>query len=190
MRARRVRLRPKRVADAAQDYAWARDAELCKLEATFPVSIPYGDYLRLYALELQQEPRGCQRFAIETIQGEHIGNSMCYQMDEVKGEAEVGIIIGNRAYWDQGYGTEAMELLLEHVFTNTVVERVYLHTLSWNLRAQGCFVKCGFTPSDDESRWGHRFVVMDIDREWWQVWRKKAGPPPRWEGGPASPSET
>lgn len=186
MNQRRTRLRPKRLEDAAQDYAWARDPELCELEATFPVSIPYSDYLRIYRLELLHEPKGSQRFAIETIPGEHIGNCMCYQMDEDKREAEVGILIGNRAYWDRGYGTEVMELLLGYVFAHTPVERVYLHTLTWNLRAQRCFAKCGFNPSADESRWGHRFVVMDIDRGRWQARQEKTDPPPQGEGGPGS----
>jgi RimJ/RimL family protein N-acetyltransferase len=184
LKQRRVRLRPKRLDDATQDYAWAQDRELCELEAAFPVSVPFADYLRMYSLDLRLEPQGCLRFAIETIQGEHIGNCMCYQMDETKGEAEIGILIGNKAYWDQGYGMEALELILEHVFATTAMERLYLHTLTWNYRAQRCFAKCGFTPCAEEPRWGRRFLVMDIDRQRWMDRRQMKGPPPYGRGGP------
>ena len=180
----RVRLRPKRLEDAAQDYVWAQDRELCEMEAAFPISVPFADYQRLYAMDLRLEPQDCLRFAIETAQGEHIGNCMCYQMDKTKGEAEIGILIGNRAYWDQGYGAEALELLLEHVFAATGLGRVYLHTLTWNLRAQRCFTKCGFEPCAEEPRWGRRFLVMDMDRQRWEAWRLKKGPPRPGGGGP------
>lgn len=179
----RVRLRPKRLEDAAQDYAWAQDRELCEMEAAFPVSVPFTDYQRLYAMDLRLESQGCLRFAIETGQGEHIGNCMCYQLNEAKGEAEIGILIGNRAYWDQGYGVEVLELLLEHIFTATSLGRVYLHTLTWNLRAQRCFTKCGFVSCAEEPRWGRRFLVMDMDRQRWEAWRQKKDPPPLWTGG-------
>ncbi|MDP6510522.1 MAG: GNAT family N-acetyltransferase [Dehalococcoidia bacterium] len=179
----RVRLRAKRTEDVAQDYAWGQDRELCELEAAIPISIPFSDYQRLFAMELRQEPKGCVRFSIETSNGEHIGNCMCYQMDEGKGEAEVGILIGNRAYWDDGYGVEAIDLLLEHVFTTTSLDKVYLHTLTWNYRAQRCFAKCGFMPCKEEPRWGRRFLVMELDRRRWEVGRYKEDPPPQQEGG-------
>lgn len=183
MKDRRVRLRPKRLEDAAQDYAWAQDQELCELEAAFPVSVPFADYQRLYAMDLRLALQGCLRFAIETLQGEHIGNCMCYQMDEARGEAEVGILIGNKTYWDQGYGVEALELLLEHIFATTPLTRVCLHTLTWNLRAQRCFAKCGFEPCAEEPRWGQRFLVMAIDRQRWGARGWKQDPPPQKRGG-------
>ncbi|MDP6102942.1 MAG: GNAT family N-acetyltransferase [Dehalococcoidia bacterium] len=166
----------KQMKDAAQDYAWGQDRELCELEATMPISIPFKDYERLFAMELRQEPKGCLRFRIETSNGEHIGNCMCYQMDEGKGEAEIGILIGNRAYWDDGYGVEAIELLLEQVFTTTSLCRMYLHTLTSNHRAQRCFAKCGFMSCKEEPRWGRRFLVMELDRNKWQE-RYKKDPP-------------
>ncbi len=180
---RRVRLRPKGLEDAARDYAWAQDKELCELEAAFPVSVPFADYQRLYAMDLRLALQGCLRFAIETLQGEHIGNCMCYQMDEAKREAEVGILIGNKIYWDQGYGVEVVELLLEHIFATTPLARVCLHTLTWNLRAQRCFAKCGFEPCAEEPRWGQRFLVMAIDRQRWEARGWKQDPPPQKRGG-------
>ena len=44
---KRIRLRPKRIEDAAKDYAWSQILELCDLEAASPVSMPFTDYRRL-----------------------------------------------------------------------------------------------------------------------------------------------
>lgn len=167
LQGKKARLRPKQLSDAPRDYAWSQDQELCQLEATVPIAVPFPDYLRLYSLELSYDSRRCQRFAIEALNGEHIGNCMVYQIDPQNGEAELGILIGQREYWDRGYGTEAVELLLKYIFSTTQLHRVYLHTLAWNQRARRCFEKCGFLPTGEEPRWGQRFMVMEITRPRW-----------------------
>ena len=53
-------------------------------------------------------------------------------------------MIGNRDYWGLGYGTDSVNALLGHIFTTTTLDRVYLHTLDWNVRAQRAFAKSGF----------------------------------------------
>ena len=78
------------------------------------------------------------------MDGRHIGNVMFYNIDVLKGEAEVGITIGDRRYWSHGYGTDALKTLDRYIFTNTKLTRLYLKTLDWNLRAQHCFQKAGF----------------------------------------------
>jgi len=98
---------------------------------------------------------------------------MYYDIDEGKGEAELGIMIGDRDYWNRGYGTDAITALLHHVFTTTKLNRIYLNTLDWNLRAQSCFRKCGFVPCGQARRAGHAFVVMEIHRNSWQQAEKQ-----------------
>jgi RimJ/RimL family protein N-acetyltransferase len=48
-----------------------------------------------------------RQFAVDTLEGRHIGNCAYYNIDKGGGEAEVGIMIGERSYWDKGYGTAA-----------------------------------------------------------------------------------
>ena len=165
---KRVRLRPKRPEDALQDYTWNRDRELARLDGSLPPSIAFKDYLEAYALELKNPLPRRERFAIETLEGLHIGNCMYYDMDGEKGEAEVGILIGDRRYWNQGYGTEAMDLLLGLLFNSTSVKKVRLHTLGWNHGAQRAFEKCGFVPASPASRQGQSFLLMALSREDWE----------------------
>ena len=71
---------------------------------------------------------------------------MYYDLDSVNMQAELGIVIGDRDYWSNSYGYDAVTTLLDHMFREKNLKRVYLHTLEWNARAQRCFEKSGFKP--------------------------------------------
>ncbi|MEE9278161.1 MAG: GNAT family N-acetyltransferase [Dehalococcoidia bacterium] len=165
----RVRLRRKRLSDAPNDYAWRRDADLARYDATRPTSLSYDDFLANYTGELlHPQPFRCT-FALEDRLGHHIGNVMYYNIDLRRRETELGITIGNAAYWGCGFGTEAVTLLVDYVFTETSLTRIYLHTLDWNARAQRTFVNVGFRDCGRTQRGEHRFRVMELRREWlWQ----------------------
>jgi RimJ/RimL family protein N-acetyltransferase len=77
-------------------------------------------------------------------------------------------MIGDRDYWDKGYGADTINTLVRYVFKSTVLERVYLKTLDWNLRAQKCFQNCGFTRYSTVVRNGYNFIFMELSRENWQ----------------------
>lgn len=164
----KVRLCPKRWTDAFRDYRWARDPELCRLDATWPITVSLSDYLEGYADGLRQPSYGRYRFAMETLDGEHIGNCMYYDLDEARGQAEIGVLIGEPAYWGKGYGTDAVRVLLQHLFETVHLGLVYLHTLEWNRRAQGCFEKCGFIVQGKVQRNGFDFLAMELSREQWE----------------------
>ena len=169
-------LREKRLEDAINDYAWRSDEKLARLDAAPLLRIPFGAFLAIYAEELANpnpNPQRC-RFAIETPEGKHIGNCMYYDIFEGKGEAKLGVIIGDRNYWDQGYGADAIATLLDHIFNTTALLRISLNTLDWNLRAQRCFLKCGFTPCGLMDRHNHSFIVMEICRISWLRGEKPA----------------
>ena len=45
------------------------------------------------------------------------------------------------------------------------LERMYLHTLAWNYRAQRCFEHAGFKRVRHVNRGGHEFILMDITED-------------------------
>jgi RimJ/RimL family protein N-acetyltransferase len=55
-------------------------------------------------------------FAIETLEGEHIGNSGIHGIDFRLGIAKTGSLIGEGAYRGQGLGTEAAHLRAYYAF--------------------------------------------------------------------------
>lgn len=168
LKGEKVVLRAKRLEDAANDSTWRSDEELARLDAAPPLKMSFMDFLANYADELRYPSPQRRRFAIDTLDGKHIGNCMYYDIDEDKGQAELGIMIGDRDYWDQGYGTDAIAILLDHIFSTTKLERVYLNTLEWNIRAQRCFEKCGFVPVGRAKRQSSNFIRMEIYRSSWE----------------------
>jgi RimJ/RimL family protein N-acetyltransferase len=163
---KKINLRLKRPKDAANDYSWQKDAELCRLDAAAPLLCSFEEFLETYAEEFHRPSRSC-RFAIETLDGKHIGNCSYFSVDEIKGEAELGIMIGDKDYWNQGYGTDVICTSLNHIFSRTNLNRIYLKTLEWNFRAQRCFQKCGFKICGHLSRGEHNFILMEIYRAFW-----------------------
>ena len=173
-RGQKVVLREKRLEDTVDDYHWRKDDELARLDATRPIKMSYDDYVRYAKDELAHSNRWSKRFAIDTHDDVHIGNCMYYDIDLRRGEAELGIMIGDRDYWDRGYGTDSVDTLLTHVFTTTTLQRIYLHTLDWNHRARRSFARSGFVEIKNVRRSGMDFVLMEVRRKDWEE-RASAG---------------
>jgi len=157
----KIRLRNKRLSDARNDYEWHRDYELAGLDATTPISCSFQEYLTDYTDEIQYPSPYRYPFSVETLDGKHIGNCVYYNVDEGRGEAELGIMIGDREYWNKGYGTDAVSALINHIFRRTALDRIYLKTLVSNTRAHRCFMKCNMKPCGYLQRDGYEFLLME-----------------------------
>ena len=168
IRGEKVVIREKRLEDIADDYAWRTDDELARLDATGPIKMSYQEFVRYSKEELIYAGASSKRLAIDTLDGHHIGNCMYYDISNKRGEAELGIMIGDRGYWSKGYGTDTVNTLLNHIFTTTSLTRVYLHTLEWNHRAQRSFEKVGFRHVKKLRRSGLDFILMETLKPDWE----------------------
>ena len=164
----KIILREKTLAGVWNDYAWETDPELARLDATPVVDVTFSQYLSDYVKELRNSIPTSQRFAVYTPDGKHIGNCSYYNISETRGETELGIMIGNRDYWNKGYGSDVVITLVNYIFCQTNLNRIYLKTLKSNTRAQRCFQKCGFTLYAHLDKDGFSFVRMEINRKQWQ----------------------
>ena len=173
LRGARIILREKRLEDAEQDYIWRSDPELARLDAAYPLTMSYDRYLKIFEDQLRFPTPGSHHFGAETFDGKFIGNCMYYDLDSVNLEAELGIVIGDRDYWGNSFGYDAVTTLLEYMFDVRSLKRVYLHTLEWNNRAQRCFAKCGFDPVRAVRRMSHDFLLMEVLRDDWVVNAKR-----------------
>jgi RimJ/RimL family protein N-acetyltransferase len=163
-----IRLRDKKLSDVRNDYRWQSDPELARLDAAPPLAMPFSLYLLDYAAVLRTKEHHRYPLGIETLEGRHIGNCTAYDIDEKRGEAQIGIMLGDKAYWNKGYGTDSISTLVDFVFESTGLERLYLKTLDWNKRAQKCFTKCGFTPCGHLMRNNYNFMIMELYRGEWE----------------------
>ncbi|MFC1988561.1 GNAT family N-acetyltransferase, partial [Chloroflexota bacterium] len=164
----RIILRDKSTEDAWDDYAWESDPELAHLDAAPVLPIPYSQFLLDYTYALRSTRPSSHRFSVYTPDGKHIGNCSYYNLNRYRSETELGIMIGNRDYWDKGYGTDVVTTLVNHIFGELKLNRIYLKTLESNIRAQKCFHKCGFNPFGNGNREGFKFMFMELHRHQWQ----------------------
>jgi len=75
---------------------------------------------------------------------ELIGSCGFSVIDNLNQAAENGIFIGNKKFWDKGYGAEAMALLMDYGFKALNLHNIMLRVFSFNERALRCYKKIGF----------------------------------------------
>ncbi len=73
-----------------------------------------------------------------------IGTIGLEEFNWVDRSAVLGIFIGDKEYRSNGYGTEAIKLLLEYGFRYLNLHSIRLQLLAINERAHKCYLKCGF----------------------------------------------
>ena len=161
-----IRLRRKRLSDAEDDYRWRRDPELARYDAAAPLRSSFQEFLTSFQDELRVPSPFRRVLAVDDLAGHHIGNVMYYNIDDRKGEAELGITIGDKRYWNQGYGADIVRTFLHYLFFNQNMRRIYLNTLDWNVRAQRSFRNAGFRACGMSRRGFNTFVTMEARREW------------------------
>ena len=58
--------------------------------------------------------------------------------------------------------------MLDYIFSETNLKRIYLHTLHWNERARKSFSKCGFKEIRQIKKGGYDFILMEIFKQSWK----------------------
>ncbi len=130
--------------EIARVYRWSSDEHILRWSGGTPTDLTFEEFRdRLLGEHTYSQPNR-MAFFIVTRDGNLIGRIGCFAIDWEKKEGELGIVIGESASWGQGYGREAVTLLLRHLFETTPLERINLFTFPENLRAQRCFSSCGF----------------------------------------------
>jgi RimJ/RimL family protein N-acetyltransferase len=138
----RVRLAPLADRDSDTLFRWINDRDLVLLSAPFaPVERPDHD---AWFDRIRRRP-DTVIFAIRLRDGDRlIGTCQLHSIDDVHGNAELQIRIGERDAWGRGLGREAMELLLNHGFGDLGLHRIHLHLLAGNERARRLYERVGF----------------------------------------------
>lgn len=104
-----------------------------------------------------------------------IGNCSFFDINWRNRSTEFGILIGEKAYWNQGYGTEAVRLLLKLGFETFNLNRIYLRVFETNPRAIRAYEKAGFIQEGCQRQGEYQngryidVLVMSILREEWRT---------------------
>ncbi|MCH2321001.1 MAG: GNAT family N-acetyltransferase [SAR202 cluster bacterium] len=82
-------------------------------------------------------------YSIYTTEAQHIGEARILRNENAP--AEISLLIGRKELWHQGFGTAAMLLLLEQIFSDTNATTAIVEVPSTNTAALGLFEKLGFS---------------------------------------------
>jgi len=139
---KRVRLRAIERGDIPTFLKWLDDPQVQRYLGRTPFPLSLAEEERWFERQLNDEKS--RIFAIETEKGVHIGNIGLHEIDYKDGKATLGIMIGEKGYWGQGYGSDAIKALLRFAFEELNLHRLYLSVFDFNKRAIRCYEKCGF----------------------------------------------
>lgn len=138
----RIYLSPLDLADAETYVKWLNTLETYVYLDIAPLLIN-SEFEREYLLNAMKT--GSQEFGIRLLnEGRLIGNCGLIKMDSINRKAELGIFIGEEDYLNQGYGSEAIHLLLDYGFGILNLNSIFLRCYAFNTHAARCYEKCGF----------------------------------------------
>jgi RimJ/RimL family protein N-acetyltransferase len=137
---RKCYLSPINVNDVHKFTEWLNDLEVTKNLVLYPHIIS----IEIEKIFLEKLSKEHTYSIIDNGTNELIGNCGFNGIDQLNQTAEVGIFIGNRGYWNKGYGTEALILLMDYGYRALNLHNISLNVYSLNERAIKCYEKIGF----------------------------------------------
>ena len=192
LHAERVYLRPAEKADLERFVRWFADAETTRyLSVRAPFSLAMEE--RWFEQMLGAQGKRDYHFVICLVEDDtSIGTAGLHGINGVEGNAEFGISIGEKAYWNQGLGTEALHAICDFGFGALRLERIQLQVYAPNRRARRSYEKAGFV---HEGTQRHAMFaegdfwdvdVMSLLRDEWRVQER----PKSWDGIPSQAPTT
>lgn len=138
-----VRLRVRELEDEPLLHEWFNDDDVIRhLSVRYPVS----HHVESAFIEKHYNPTfETAEFGIETVaEGKLIGGAGLFNTSPENRSAELGIAIGDKSYWDGGYGTDTMRTLCRFGFDMMNLHRIQLDVYAGNARARHVYEKVGF----------------------------------------------
>ena len=138
-----IRLRAREPEDEVMNHEWFNDPEVTEhLSLRYPISHKSG---REFIEGASTAGYNRASFAIVTLaEGKLIGGCDLDSTSPENRSASLGIAIGDKAYWDGGYGTDAMRTLCRFGFDMMNLHRIELEVYAGNDRARHVYEKIGF----------------------------------------------
>lgn len=117
--------------------------------------------------------------AIETMGGKFIGIMGLHRIERKDGTATTGAVIGEKAYWGKGYGTDAKMALLHYAFNTENLRKIYSSAWVFNGRSIAYSKKCGY--KIEGVRKAHAYIEGEyrdqvnlavFKEDWLPIWNK------------------
>jgi RimJ/RimL family protein N-acetyltransferase len=122
---------------------WINDPEVADFLGTVGFPFSMAEERQWVERTLASGDSGAH-FTILTKSGKPIGNMALMEISYIHRNAQLGIMIGEKSYWNKGFGTDAIATLLDFAFRTLGLHKVELRLNANNKRALTCYKKCGF----------------------------------------------
>jgi RimJ/RimL family protein N-acetyltransferase len=133
-------LSPININDAEIYTEWLNDLEVVENLSIYNSIINVGTEKEI----LEKLSKEHNYSIIENETNEIIGTCGFIELDYLNQTGEAGIFIGNKNYWNKGFGTEAFQLLLDYGFKALNLKNVLLRVYSFNEKAKKSYDNIGF----------------------------------------------
>lgn len=143
----RVRFTPLQIQNIHTHFQWNNDPELNRLDSEVPYKKEsFGRFKERFE-QLCERPSPAHRdFEIHDADRDVlIGIAYVARIDRHHHHARIGVIIGEREYWGEGYGRESMRLLLSYCFDTLGLHRLSAETFEYNTAWRDLVKGMGFT---------------------------------------------
>lgn len=143
----RVRFTPLQMDNIHTHFRWNNDAELNRLDSEAPYKEEsFGAFKQRFERLCNEESPTQRHFEVHsTVDEELIGVAYAVRISPHHRHALVGLTIGEREYWGQGYGRESFRLLLRYCFRQLDLHRVSTETFEYNTAWRDLVEGMGFT---------------------------------------------
>jgi RimJ/RimL family protein N-acetyltransferase len=140
-----VKIRDLTLEDAEDRYQWCLDKEVTKY-LNMPEKYPpfSREETRNWIKMCINKTNGYEQKAIVTEEGTHIGWIDLKNIDKQNKHAELGIAIGDKAYWGRGYGLAAMKEMLQWGFNELGLNKIWLRVEVDNDKAIKSYLRMGY----------------------------------------------
>ena len=132
---------------ASHLFHWDQDTEWYRLLDTEPPRLFSEKKVKeWFEKDLEKPPSDELFFGIRMLEGDVlIGFIGLFDLFQQHGDALVAIALGERQYWGNGYGTDAMRIMLRYAFNELNLRKAGLIVFEYNPRAIRSYEKVGFT---------------------------------------------
>ena len=142
----RVYLRPFEPSDAELYRRWRADADPMSLAGWHqraPMSLAEVEQ-RIAKLVAEPSDDFVTFLICLDADDRPVGEVMLADIDRRNGSAQLGIFIGESGEWGKGYGTDAVNAIVDFGFAELRLERIWLNVWTENARAKRAYEKAGF----------------------------------------------
>lgn len=140
----RIYLREVRLADVTETYhRWMNDPEVTQYTESrfFPNSM---ETLREYVSRFSNDRQNLFLAIVLKKDDRHIGNIKLGSINWIHRFADIGIIIGEKDCWGQGYATEAIRVLTDYAFRVLNLHRIVAGCYANNVGSVKAFLRAGW----------------------------------------------